>query len=470
MNLNRATPNWGLFGDTAILAEDLTAEQIKALQQLAAEVEDQPVSDIPIIVPPVDPATISPEIWAHAERFDLNGEYYDWELITIQPGDTVSQYVWDRMTHPSQVDSRSRVVRANDPAYWQFIVDRNIALGVVDPHLIFAGKQIWLPTWNENYEWEQEQERLQREDELNQRLEEERRERERLEEIYRNQQLEQDQGEQERLEQERREQERLGEIERQSGIGGLEWWLAKPFPDFGDTAPFETSVQDVVGSQVPDDYFRFTLSRPGYVTIYLEDLLADADLYLYDSRNRVIGKAERPGVTDEKIIMNLQPGTYMARVHSSDGLATDYNLKVRFDGLPTRTQIGASNIVAGNSGSTFSDAQIDQIYNTAIAEFEASERQKVQTQIDALEAEKRQYQQDLDALLAQMIEEQKAKVYNALDQVRNNTQSQVTNKANDIKGGVNGFADQAISDINSLLTHLPISGVLVILSVMFKTI
>jgi len=472
VNLKGATPNWGLFGDMAILAETLTAEQIKALEELAAETEAeaQAANNIPIIVPPVDPATISPEIWAHAERFDINGEYYDWELITIQPGDTVSQYVWERMTHPSQVDSRSRVARANDPAYWQFIVDRNLALGVVDPHLIFAGKQIWLPTWRENYEWEQEQERQQREDELNQRLEEERRERERLEEIYRDQQLEeeqrererleQEQGEQERLEQERREQERLeqerreqerlGEIERQLGIGGLEWWLSKPFPDFGDTAPFETSVQDVVGSQVPDDYFRFTLSRPGYVTIYLEDLLADADLYLYDSRHRLIGKAERPGITDEKIIMNLQPGTYMVRVHSADGVATDYNLKVRFEGLPTRTQIGASNIVSGDNGSTFSDAQIDQIYNTAIAEFEASERQKVQTQLDALEAEKRQYQQALDALLAQMIEEQKAKVYNALDQVRNNTQSQVTNKANDIKGGVNGFADQALNSIDSL--------------------
>ncbi|NER48585.1 MAG: DUF4114 domain-containing protein [Symploca sp. SIO1A3] len=484
VNLNQATPNWGLFGDMAILAETLTAEQIKALEELAAEAEAeaQTANNIPIIVPPVDPATISPEIWAHAERFDVNGEYYDWELITIQPGDTVSQYVWERMTHPSQVDSRSRVARANDPAYWQFIVDRNLALGVVDPHLIFAGKEIWLPTWRENYEWEQEQERQQREEELNQRLEEERRERERLEEIYRDQQLEeeqrererleQEQGEQERLEQERREQERLeqerreqerlGEIERQLGIGGLEWWLSKPFPDFGGTAPFETSVQDVVGSQVPDDYFRFTLSRPGYVTIYLEDLLADADLYLYDSRHRLIGTAERPGVTDEKIIMNLQPGTYMVRVHSADGVATDYNLKVRFEGLPTRTQIGASNIVSGDNGSTFSDSQIDQVYNTAIAEFEASERQKVQTQLDALIAERDRLEYEKRDLIADKSAELRGRVYGMLDGVKSEQQGNVNHIANNIKGGIDGIANGAINLINGLVPdwvfNLPLVG------------
>ena len=421
VNLNGATPNWGLFGDIAILSEDLTAEQIKAFEKLVAEVEAQPVSDIPIIVPPVDPSTISPEIWAHAERFDLNGEYYDWELVTIQPGDTVSQYVWDRMTHPSQLDNRSRVVRANDPAYWQFVVDRNIALGVENPHLIFAGRQIWLPTWNENYEWEQEQERLRREEELNRRLEEERRERERLEEIY-----------------------------RQSGSGGLEWWLAKPFPDFGDKAPFETSMQDVVGSQVPDDYFRFTLSRPGYVTIYLEDLLADADLYLYDSRNRLMGKAERPGVTDEKIIVNLQPGTYMVRVHSSDGLATDYNLKVRFDGLPTRTQIGTGN-GSRRPGATFADPRIDRIFVTARDQFAVAERAKAQPQIDILEAEKRRLDQERRDKLAAMNAEQRAKVYAVLDGVQNQGQSWVNSHANNIKGTIDSSADWVLGQIDGAI-------------------
>jgi hypothetical protein len=422
VNLNGATPNWGLLGGTAIRAEDLTDEQIEALQKLAEEMEAQPTSDIPIIVPAVDPSTISPEIWAHAERFDLNGEYYDWELVTIQDGDTVSQYVWDRMTDPSKLDNRPRVVRANDPAYWQFVVDRNIALGVEDPHLIFAGRQIWLPTWNENYEWEQEQERLRREAELNRQLEEERKERERLEEIY-----------------------------RQKGSGGLEWWLAKPFPDFGDKAPFETSVRDVVGSQVPDDYFRFTLSRPGYVTIYLEDLLADADLYLYDSRNRLIGKAERPGVTDEKIILNLEPGTYMVRVHSANGLATDYNLNVRFDGLPTRTQIGTGNSGSRNRGPIFSDPRIAQIYTTALAQFEAAERQKAQAQINTLEAEKRRLDQELRDKLAAMNAEQRAKVYAALDGVRNQGQSWVNSKANDIKGTIDRSADWVLGLIDGAI-------------------
>jgi hypothetical protein len=311
VNLDRATPNWGLLGKPPLQEGEISEGDRKALEALAEQSKNEG-SSIPTMVEAVDPSEIEPEIWAHAERFDVNGEYYDWQEITIQSGDTVSEYVWDTMTHNSKLDNRSRVVRANDPRYWQFIVDRNLAFGVVNPHLIIAGRQLFLPVWNANYEEEQAQKQKEKEEELLKKLEEERKERERLEELH-----------------------------RQAGSGGLEWYVAKPLPEFGQNAPFETSVQDVVGSVVPDDYFRFTLSRPGWMTLYLEDLLADADLYLYDSRNRLIGKATRDGVTDEKIIMNLTAGTYLARVHSKDGLATDYNLKVRFDGLPTRTQTGS---------------------------------------------------------------------------------------------------------------------------------
>lgn len=422
VNLNRATPSWGLLGGPPIQEDDIPEEVQQEFEQLVAEaVLQNPGSDVPIIVPAVEPSTIAPEIWAHAERFDLNGEYYDWELVTIQDGDTVSEYVLDRMTHPTKLDNRDPGVRANDPAYWQFIVDRNIALGVEDPNVIIAGKQIWLPVWNENYEQEQEEERKRREEELKKKLEEEKKERERLEEIY-----------------------------RQSGSGGLEWWLAKPFPDFSGTAPYETVVQDVVGSLVPDDYFRFTLSRPGYITIYLEDLLADADLYLYDSRNRLIAKAERDGVTDEKIILNLTAGTYLVRVHSSDGLATDYSLKVRFDGLPSRTQIGTRG--GGKPpGATFANPQIERIFKKARDKFAAAERAKAQSQIDSLEAQKKQYQQELEALLAQAVAEQKAKIQNALDGVRNDVQNKVSNKANDLKSFINGLADGGINAVNSLV-------------------
>jgi len=424
VNLNRATPNWGLLGGAPIKDEDLSEETREALERLKAEAADQnPGSGVPIMVPAVDPTTIAPEIWAHAERFDINGEYYDWELITVghwTEGHTTWNYVLDRMTHPSKLDNRPPLERANDPRYWQFIVDRNRGFGVEVPELIWEGMQMYLPRWNENYEREQEEERKRREEELNRQLEEERKERERLEEIY-----------------------------RQSGSGGLDWFLAKPFPDFGPTAPYETSVRDVVGSQVPDDYFRFTLSRPGWVTIYLEDLLADADLYLYDSRNRLIGKAERDGVTDEKIIQNLTAGTYLVRVHSSDGLATDYNLKVRFDGLPSRTQIGTGNGNNRRPGVTFSDPRIRQIYDTALNNFATPERAKANARIEELERQKRSYEQELQQLLDQMNAEQRAKVHGALDDARHNGNVWVDNQANSAKGSIDSTADWILGQIDS---------------------
>jgi hypothetical protein len=429
VNLNRATPDWGLFGEPPIQVENLTAEQIEALQQLAAATEAASPSDIPIIVPAVDPATISPEIWAHAEQFKKNGEYYKWELERIgnwREGYTLSQLVYDRMTdHPSK-DQRSRIAKALDPEYWQFIIDRN-AVGniILDPNLIYENTEYWLPTHVPNYEQEQEEERKRRDEALNKKLEEERKERERLEEIY-----------------------------RQKGSGGLEWWLAKAFPDFGDKAPYETSMRDVVGSQVPDDYFRFTLSRPGGVEIYLGDLLADADLYLYDSRNRLIQKSERSGITDEKILVNLEPGTYLVRVHSANGLATDYNLNVRFNGLPSRTQIGngsGGSSVRRRPGATFADPRIEQIYTTALNQFAASERQRSQAQINNLEAEKRQLDQKLRDKLATMNAEQRQKVYAALDGVRNQGQSWVNSKANDINSAIDSAANRVLGVIDGAI-------------------
>jgi hypothetical protein len=434
VNWDQADNNWGLGGSSRPEGfepnlDELSEEARAGLAAFAAELEElknsQPETPIaPILdIDPVDPTTISPEIWAHAERFDKNGEYYDWELITIPWGATTSQYVYDRMTHPSKLDSHSsRVVKANDPDYWQFVVDRNRAFGIVNPHVIYAGKQMYLPVWNANYEQEQEEERKRREKELQEQLERERIERERQEELY-----------------------------RQSGSGGLDWYLSKPLPDFGQQAPFETSVRDVVGSVVPDDYFRFTVSRTGWVTVYLADLLADADLYLYDSRNRLIGQATRDGVTDEKIITQLQPGTYLVRVNSSDGKATDYDLKVRFDGLQTRTQSGGR---IGGRGPLFSDPRIQRIYDTALENFAAPERAKANARIADLQAEKRRYEREMDALLAEMNAAQRAKVLGALDGARHEANIWVDDRANPIRWKVDELADSIINKANSIANSL----------------
>lgn len=425
VNIDQATPNWRLVSSAPPDAESIFSEEDKQrLSELVAAAKAMPSSDIPAIIATVDPATISPTIWAHAERFDVNGEYYDWELITVgnwTNGHTIWNYVLDRMTHPSQLDNRSPGAKANDPRYWQFIVDRNRAFGIERPELIYEGEPLYLPRWNANYEQEQEEERKRREAELKQKEEEERKQREKLEEAY-----------------------------RQNGQGGLEWYLAKSLPEFSPNAPYETSVRDLVGSLVPDDYFRFTVSRPGYVTLYLEDLLADVDLYLYDSKNRLIAKSTRGGITDEKIIANLAAGTYLARVNSPTGITTDYNLRVRFDGIPSRTQRGNGSSLGGRRP-TFSDPRIERIFTQARDKFTTEQWAQAQPRINQLENEKQQKQRELDALLAQAIAEQRARIYAQLDGVRNDIQGKVSGGADNVRNVINGVADGAINAVNSLV-------------------
>lgn len=425
VNIEQATPNWRLVSSAPPDAERIFSEEDKQrLAELIAAAEAQPSSGIPTIIAPVDPATISPTIWAHAERFDVNGEYYDWELITVgnwTNGHTVWNYVLDRMTHPSKLDNRSPGAKALDPRYWQFVVDRNRAFGIERPELIYENEPLYLPKWNANYEQEQEEERKRREAELKQKEEEERKQREKLEEAY-----------------------------RQNGQGGLEWYLAKSLPEFGPNAPYETSVRDLVGSLVPDDYFRFTVSRPGYVTLYLEDLLADVDLYLYDSKNRLIAKSTRSGITDEKIIANLAAGTYLARVNSPGGITTDYNLRVRFDGIPSRTQRGNGSSPGGRRP-TFSDPRIERIFTQARDKFTTDQWAQAQPRINQLENQKQQKQRELDALLAQAIAEQRARIYAQLDGVRNDIQGKVSGGANNVRNVINGVADGAVNAVNSLV-------------------
>lgn len=500
VNLNRATPDFGLFGGGRFNPDELTPEQIEAFRQLAEEsVANQSGEFIPAIMPEVDPNKVAPEIWAHAEKFSKNGEYYDWEEITIGDwfaGHTISDYVLQRMTHPSKNDHRSAIAKANDPDYWRFISNKN---GFPDPNWIVKGNKAKVPVWHPNYEWKQEQERLRREEELRQRQEEEERirreqeeqfrrdeERRRQEEEARRQEAERQRRELEeqerrlreemerrRLEEERRKEEerlrelaRQAEIARQQGKGGLDWYIAKPLPEFGPVDPFETSLTgETVGNLVPDDYYRFTLSRGGRITAELRKLLADADLVLYDVRNEPIAYSMREGVTDEQIIADLIPGTYLLRVNSPKGVTTDYELIVKFKhklsqseiGPPPGWKPGASNGGNGGSngqippGATFADPRIEKIFKQAVADFAAPERRKARSKVDALRAERDRLEREKKALIASKSAELRGKVHGMLDRVKSDQQGNVNSIANNIKGGIDGVANGAIGAINGLV-------------------
>jgi len=486
VNLGAATAGYELNGGiTSFDAESLSEEDIEALREFfETSYQDEDAQYIAPIMPEVNPDKVAPEIWAHAERFWKNGEYYDWVPYQIRWGDTLSQIALDTMGS------------FHEDYYW-WIANHN---GIPNPDYIVTGNWIDIPVHRPNYEWEQEQERKRREQELQERQEREAREaREREERLARDKaeqerkareeeerrkeaerkqrELEEQERrlreEQERRRQEeerRKEEERLRELERQreiarqKGKGGQDWFFATPLPEFGPVDPFETKLTgETVGNLVPDDYYRFTLSRKGRIDARLMNLLADADLVLYDVRNRPISYSMREGITDEQILVDLIPGTYLLRVNSPKGVTTDYDLIVKFKHLLSRTEQGpppgwrvggGNNGGGGASGPVFSDPRIKRIYDTALANFAEPERAKADTVIADLEREKRSYEQQMQELLDKMNAQQRAKVHRTLDDARHNAFNWVDNIANPIKGSVDSLADGIINEANSFANNL----------------
>ncbi|MBP0028202.1 DUF4114 domain-containing protein [Roseofilum sp. Guam] len=484
VNLDRATPEYELLGGDGFNTDDLTPEEIEAFRELAETSFEESGDDyIAPIMPVVNPETVSPEIWAHAERFWKNGEYYDWHRYQIKPGDTLS--------HLAQ-----RYLGNAGYDYYKWIGDRN---GVKNYDYIAAWEWIDVPVHHPNYEWKQEQERLRREEELRRQQEDEARKRREEEERLAQEKAEQErkarEEEERRLEAERKqreleeqerrlreemerrrqeeerrkEEERLRELERQrqiaeqQGRGGLDWFFSTPLPEFGPTDPFETKLSgETVGNLVPDDYYRFTLSRKGRIDARLMNLLADADLVLYDVRNRPISYSMREGITDEQILVDLIPGTYMLRVNSPKGVTTDYDLIVKFkhqlsrteQGPPPGWRVGKPGGGGGGTGPLFSDPRIQRIYDQALGDFSAQERAKANQKIAQLKDEKRVYEQEMQALLDQMNAEQKAKVHAALDDARHNANVWVDDIANPIKGTVDSLADGINSKADSVANGL----------------
>src|SRR5207237_2755126 len=109
----------------------------------------------------------------------------------------------------------------------------------------------------------------------------------------------------------------------------------------------------------------------------------------------------------------------------------------------------------GSGGRTsdpiFSDPRIQQIYTTALSQFATAERLKANTQVNQLEAKKRQLNQQLKDQLAAMNAEQRQKIYAALDKVGNQGRGWVDSKANGIKGAIQGAADKILGLIDGAI-------------------
>jgi subtilisin family serine protease len=114
------------------------------------------------------------------------------------------------------------------------------------------------------------------------------------------------------------------------------------------------TVNDRVGATDPTDFYRFVLDEQAEVSLRLDQLSADIDLYLYDSNGQEITRSWLGGNAAENIVRTLAAGTYFARVARFGSARSTYRLNVDVD-IANETMPTARNLGAVNGQRTFTD-------------------------------------------------------------------------------------------------------------------
>ena len=94
-----------------------------------------------------------------------------------------------------------------------------------------------------------------------------------------------------------------------------------------DTDASGVITQDLSGSDSLDLY-QFTVEESTDFSFTLDNLSADADLYLFDENVELIGTSDNYDLDAEALEGSLTDGTYFLGVSSFDGEATDYDLTI----------------------------------------------------------------------------------------------------------------------------------------------
>ena len=118
--------------------------------------------------------------------------------------------------------------------------------------------------------------------------------------------------------------------------------------------PFNTDIYGTINSSTDKDFYKFTVTTGGTLTITLTNLPVNYNLALMNSSNVVIGQSNKAGTNSESISTTLSPGDYRVRVLGKDGVFDSthcYTLKVA---TGTASFAAASNIDAATSNTSFS--------------------------------------------------------------------------------------------------------------------
>lgn len=102
----------------------------------------------------------------------------------------------------------------------------------------------------------------------------------------------------------------------------------------GSLSSTEKVLKDFVGNSDQNDYYKFTTSSSGVVTLKLDGLTKDADLQLLDSGGNILVISNISGTSPEYVFRNAAAGTFYARVYQFGTNTTNYQLHLSKTAIP----------------------------------------------------------------------------------------------------------------------------------------
>jgi len=123
--------------------------------------------------------------------------------------------------------------------------------------------------------------------------------------------------------------------------------------NIGTLSSNQIKFSDSIGGIDKSDFYRFDVSQPSEVALYLKRLQGNSDIKLLDAQGKEIDKTYNPSGTNlsDVIFNTVNPGTYYVQVFSSNNANANYELKL--DATPVASsgtpQSGGSSVSIGSS-------------------------------------------------------------------------------------------------------------------------
>lgn len=140
------------------------------------------------------------------------------------------------------------------------------------------------------------------------------------------------------------------------------------------------TINDFISEQDGTDYYRFNVTTPGSLTLRLDGMTADGDLYLIRDinnnglveTNEIIAVSATDGTSSETIFNDLTAGTYYVRVNQYSG-NTNYKLNLSMVAMrpePGNTLTAATNLGTLSGQRNLSDNlslnDVDDLYRFSL--------------------------------------------------------------------------------------------------------